>query len=120
MLQVLVNPLFMMENAGHDATLARELADVFVESSVDLSLELRQALADDDWKTVARAAHSFKSPLGFFGAEKSVEIAQSLESQVDAGQTDNAQELVDRLLSNVEQVKSELVQTDFNHLNPTQ
>lgn len=115
----LVNPRSMMENAGNDAALVRDLADVFLQSSVDMSLELRQALSDDDWKTVARAAHSFKSPLGFFGAENSVEIAQSLELRADAGRTDDAQELVDRLLADVEQVRSELVQADFTQLNET-
>ena len=64
MLQALVNPLCMMENADNDVTLARDLADVFLHSSVDLSLELRQALKDDDVGQKAQTALIFLSPHG--------------------------------------------------------
>lgn len=114
--QPLVHPRRAMQNSGNDVTLVEDLAEVFLLSAPDLSNELRLALAHQDWETLARTAHSFKSPLGFFGAEDSVKLAEQLEAQADAGTLDNLQELADQLLASVDQVRCELTETDFRNL----
>ena len=103
----------ILQNAGYDTELARELAELFQTSSIGLTEELQTALQNADHESLARAAHTFKSPLGFFGADSTVELAQSIETQSDAGENDSLDELVIQLLADVQQVRAELKQTKF-------
>ncbi len=104
----LVNSVSTLANAGNDETLIRDLADVFLESSRELVNELCGALRDGDHESLARAAHTFKSPLGFFGATDSVQIAQTIEDQSKAESPEGLGGLVDQLLIDVSQVREEL------------
>ncbi len=109
----LTNSTQTLENAGSDTGLARELADLFLTTSLELSAELQDALNTGDLESLARTAHTFKSPLGFFGANISVELAQTIESHSDAGTSDGLNAVVAQLLADVDKVRSELQQSDF-------
>lgn len=113
MQQALVNVQDARHNAGNDEALMRELAEVFLASSDELASSLTAALDSGDNPSLARAAHTFKSPLGFFGATGSVDLAQQIESRSDAGVEEGLSELVDQLLADVRQMQSELLNIDF-------
>lgn len=109
--QSLIDPTRMLENSGQDANFVRELIGVFLETSGELVQDLTASLSGQNWPEVARAAHTLKSPLGFFGADSAIEVAQAIESQADAGGNTHVAELVDQLLEDVRQVQSELRDT---------
>lgn len=56
------------EAAGGDATLARELLDIFVRTVPPMVLRLRHALARGHAAQVAHEAHALKSCLALVGA----------------------------------------------------
>lgn len=108
MSQPLFNPDSMMEQAADDTTLARELADVFLGTSDALVADMLNSLQQSHWSELARASHTLKSPLGFFGATESVAIAQMIEDQADAGGGSELTEQVEALRQNVERLQAEL------------
>lgn len=108
MSQQFMNADSALENAGNDQDLVRDLAEVFVSSSVELLDDLQSAFNNQDHECLARTAHTLKSPLGFFGAEATLELARNVETQADAGTQDGLAELVDRLLHDVQQVRQEV------------
>jgi len=110
MSESLLNPAIMMQQAGDDIELVRELTDVFLETSDELISEMESSLLQANWPELARASHTLKSPLGFFGADASVAVAQSIEAQADAGGAEQLKELVDALRRDVRQLQSELRQ----------
>jgi len=100
----------MMEQAGQDSVLARELTDVFLDTSDALVSDIEKALLNSNWPELARASHTLKSPFGFFGADESVKVAQSIETQADAENDSDLTEQVSLLRQNVEQLQAELRQ----------
>ena len=59
----------------------------FIESGTKLFDEMEQALADDDMKRVAEAAHSVKSSCQI-GAQGLFELVVTLETEAKAGNRD--------------------------------
>lgn len=104
----LVNPDSALANADSDHILVRELAQVFVDSSQELLDDLLASLQSGDKDTLARTAHTLKSPLGFFGADATLELALTVEQEADAGNEDGLAELVDQLCKDVRQVRQEV------------
>ena len=106
--ECLIDQERMLEHAGHDSALVLDLIHTFLRTSADLTNELQASQAVGDLTTLGRAAHTLKSPLGFFGADSSVAIAQSVESHADQGGHHDMDELIARLLQDVSQVVSQL------------
>jgi len=108
MSECLIDRGTMLEHAGHDEELVLDLIHTFLQTSADLTSELQTSQAAGDLPTLARAAHTLKSPLGFFGANSTVAIAQSIESHADGGGHDDMNDLIAQLLQDVTQILSEL------------
>jgi HPt (histidine-containing phosphotransfer) domain-containing protein len=106
----LLNATTMMEQAGNDIELAHELTNVFLETSDALISDMHNSLLQANWTDLARASHTLKSPLGFFGAGASVILAQNIETQADAGAGSNLRGQIDSLRRDVEQLQQELRQ----------
>jgi CheY-like chemotaxis protein len=90
-----------LANAGGDAELRRELAELFLEETPRLLAQLADAAAARDRSSVARLAHALKGSAGTVGAIAFRDRAQHLEqaasqpdwSAIDAGQPDLRTEL---------------------------
>ncbi len=68
-----------LENTGGDEALLRELIGPFVEEANERLGHLRQALKEQDYVLLNRAAHTLKSLLRTFGASSIMTMAQQLE-----------------------------------------
>jgi PAS domain S-box-containing protein len=73
-----------------------EVITVFLDSATKLLAELRQALAQEDARTLERAAHSLKSSSATFGAMELSLLCRELEVIGRAGTLDGAAEKVRR------------------------
>jgi two-component system sensor histidine kinase/response regulator len=87
----------LMEQAGGDAELAREIADLFLESSRKLLEEVNDAVTRADPAALERAAHALKGSAAVFGATAFVETARELEGRGSAGDLVGVDELRGRL-----------------------
>ncbi|MBY0432040.1 MAG: Hpt domain-containing protein, partial [Rhodospirillales bacterium] len=58
----------------------QELVDTFFESSDELMVDITAALAAEDFESIGRAAHSFKSASGSFGLMRLSKLCQDIET----------------------------------------
>jgi CheY-like chemotaxis protein len=65
---------------GRRKGLTRELAGRFVEDSLRLQAEMRDAIAQRDAATLQRAAHTLRGTAGLFLAQTILDLAQCLEN----------------------------------------
>ena len=68
-----------LDNTGGDKALLLELIGPFVEEAQERLSHLHQALKDQDYVLLNRAAHTLKSLLRTFGASSAMLVAQQLE-----------------------------------------
>lgn len=67
----------LKENAGTE--FVSELIDTFFEDTINLTEQMRTALAVKDAESFRRAAHSLKSNAATFGATQLASLARELE-----------------------------------------
>jgi HPt (histidine-containing phosphotransfer) domain-containing protein len=87
----------LLERFGGDASLLRELAELFIQSCPKMLEDIRDAVQKRDAKALERAAHSLKGCVGIFFSQGARETAQQLESLGRSGELAGAEELA-RLL----------------------
>jgi len=78
----------ILERIGGDADFLKELACAFIANSEDLLREMQEAIGVHDFKSLARAAHTYKGSAGVFGLSDIVKAAAELE--ITAGQQNRA------------------------------
>jgi CheY-like chemotaxis protein len=78
------NPVHPAAPLGRRKGLTRELAGRFVEDSLRLQAEMREAIVQRDAATLQRAAHTLRGTAGLFLAQTVLDLAQCLENLAKA------------------------------------
>ena len=91
-----------------DLDLLRDVANVFLESTPPLLIELREAVTTGDAAAVSRIAHRLRGSLANFGAEEAVEAAFQLEKMGLDGELAGAGDTCDRLLRGYHSLRASL------------
>jgi CheY-like chemotaxis protein len=89
-----------------DREFIMDLAGQFVRDFPWQLEQMQRAVGESDSRTVERLAHSLKSVAGIFGARAAVEIAKELESFAGRRNLAPVPDLLRRLQTEVERVKS--------------
>ncbi|MBI5502055.1 MAG: response regulator [Deltaproteobacteria bacterium] len=87
----------LLEQAGGDVELAREIAELFLESSARLLADVHDALGRADAHALSRDAHALKGSAAVFGAAAFVDAARELEIRSEAGDLGGIDDLRGRL-----------------------
>jgi HPt (histidine-containing phosphotransfer) domain-containing protein len=94
----------------NDQHLFQELVEIFLSDSPQMLNTLRDSLKSTDAKTFKRTAHSLKGMLRNFQAESAAETAFELEQIGEQGKLDDADQIVDHLASQLDEVSQQLKQ----------
>ncbi len=89
-----INWTLVNENLGGGAEATREFSEVTKKETSAMLVEIRRAIETRDSKLLARAAHTFKSCVAYFGAAPLVQAALALESLGRTESFDGTSELV--------------------------
>ena len=92
----------------NDQHLFQELVEIFLSDSPQMLDNLRDSLKSADAKTFKRTAHSLKGMLRNFQAESAAETAFELEQIGEQGKLDDADQIVDHLASQLDDVAQKL------------
>lgn len=98
----------ILDNTGDDIELAEELIEIFQDDLPQTLQQLVDAIGEEDLDTVARLAHSLKSPLTMFGAETGKEQSHRLELAARDGQSESMQTEFQNLRTTLTMVSDEL------------
>jgi HPt (histidine-containing phosphotransfer) domain-containing protein len=105
---VALNADGLIRSFGNDQDLFQELVEIFLNDSPQMLNTLRESLKSTDAKTFKRAAHSLKGMLRNFQAESAAETAFELEQIGDQGKLDEADQIVDSLAAQLDDVARKL------------
>lgn len=97
-----------LEVAAGDPGLLCEVAQIFLEESASLALELRRRLDAGDTEGVRRLAHSLKGSACNFHASAVVETSQSLEDAGRDSRLGEAEDLFSALEQHLDALHAEL------------
>jgi two-component system sensor histidine kinase/response regulator len=105
---VALNADGLIRSFGNDQDLFQELVEIFLNDSPQMLNTLRESLKSADAKTFKRTAHSLKGMLRNFQAESAAETAFELEQIGDQGKLDEADQIVDSLAAQLDDVSRKL------------
>ncbi|MGD9237155.1 MAG: response regulator [Desulfobacterales bacterium] len=100
----------LIKSFENDHDLFKELVDIFINDYPQMLEALRDTLKSSDAKTLTRTAHSLKGMLRNFQAENAADTAYTLEQMGRNGTLDDADQIVDSLADQLEQVAQRLQQ----------
>jgi len=98
----------LLDHAGGDRELARELIDLFLEDCPRMLSEVREAIDRSDSQALQRAAHALKGSAAVFGPCSMAEAALRLEGIGASGELDQAEEAFTRSREEIERSRSGL------------
>jgi PAS domain S-box-containing protein len=98
----------LIRSFENDQQLFEELVEIFLNDSPQMLNTLRDSLMSCDAKTFKRTAHSLKGMLRNFQAESAAETAFELEQIGDRGKLDEADQIVDSLAGQLDEVAQKL------------
>jgi two-component system sensor histidine kinase/response regulator len=98
----------LIRSFENDQHLFQELVEIFLHDSPKMLNTLRVSLKSTDAKTFKRTAHSLKGMLRNFQAESAAETAFELEQIGDQGKLDGADQIVDSLAGQLDDVARKL------------
>jgi CheY-like chemotaxis protein/HPt (histidine-containing phosphotransfer) domain-containing protein len=107
---VSLNAEGLIRSFENDQDLFQELVEIFLNDFPQMLSALRDSLESDDPKTFKRTAHSLKGMLRNFQAESAAETAFELEQMGDREKLDGADQIVDSLTGQLEEVSRRLKQ----------
>lgn len=94
------NPAPLLEEYG-DASLVRELVQLFIDSASIQMDAITAAAARGDGPAVKAAAHRLRGALATFGAASAAQLSQTLESMGETGNLEGAEALAGELAAEV-------------------
>ena len=94
---------------GHDDDLMAELIDLFLMEAPGQLVEMREALAANDFDRLARVAHTIKGSLATFYAVQARTHAQHLETAAKASDTAQARQTLSALEHDLELLEPQLL-----------
>lgn len=101
----------LMQSVDGDASLLREVVELYRSDAPRLLNLIREGIAQNAAPQVREAAHSLKGATGAFGKNLVYELAYALEQAGQAGEIEQARELLPRLLSALERMNATLDRT---------
>ena len=105
---VSLNAEGLIRSFENDQQLFQELVEIFLNDSPQMISALRDSLKSADARTFKRTAHSLKGMLRNFQAESAAETAFELEQIGDQGKLDGADQIVDSLAGQLDEVSRKL------------
>lgn len=75
-----------LEGVGHQVSLLRELAELYIGEVASMVSEVRAALDANNVDDVGRALHSFRGAIGYFHAAKLNHILSEMYSLAEQGE----------------------------------
>ncbi|MGW8303491.1 MAG: response regulator, partial [Desulfobacterales bacterium] len=105
---VALNADGLIRSFENDQDLFQELVEIFLNDSPQMLNTLRESLKSTDAKTFKRTAHSLKGMLRNFQAESAAETAFELEQIGEQGKLDDADQIVDSLAAQLDDVSRKL------------
>ncbi|PTN11078.1 Hpt domain-containing protein [Nitrosomonas aestuarii] len=90
--------------------LVNKILQVFLETSVDLTRQIEDAINNEDAESLRHAAHTLKSSAANVGAESISVIAQKLELCGKSGEFGQVGQLLDNLQQRYQKVITEIKQ----------
>ncbi len=100
----------LVKSFENDQDLFEELVDIFINDYPQMLNTLRDTLKNSDTNTLSRTAHSLKGMLRNFQAEAAADTAYTLEQMGREGSLVDADQIVDNLAEQLEQVALKLQQ----------
>jgi CheY-like chemotaxis protein len=100
----------LIRSFENDQQLFQELVEIFLNDFPQMLSTLRDSLMSADAETFKRTAHSLKGMLRNFQAESAAETAFELEQIGDRGKLDGADQIVDSLAGELDDVAHKLKQ----------
>ncbi len=100
----------LIRSFENDRQLFQELVEIFLNDFPQMLDTLRDSLMNADAETFKRTAHSLKGMLRNFQAESAAETAFELEQIGDRGKLDGADQVVDSLAGELDDVALKLKQ----------
>ncbi len=97
-----------LERVGGDLTLLLELTAIFFEDYPAHLACLVQSLAQEDYRTLRKAAHTLKGGLGYIGATEGETLALHIEQASHDRNATLLRELVPSLAAYVEALRQEM------------
>jgi len=97
-----------LKTVDNDRELLRVVAEAALEESPRMLGLLEQALAEQDYPTIQRAAHTVKGNLRTFGVATGIELAQRLEDMGRTESLDQPEQALAALRQLVERFLAEL------------
>jgi CheY-like chemotaxis protein/HPt (histidine-containing phosphotransfer) domain-containing protein len=98
----------LIRSFENDRQLFQELVEIFLNDFPQMLNTLRDSLMNADANTFKRTAHSLKGMLRNFQAESAAETAFELEQIGDRGKLDGADQIVDSLAGELDDVAQKL------------
>lgn len=83
--------------SNRDPQIVQQLLDNFFEETDEQLTALHQAIATEQWETIAQIAHAIKGSAPSFGASQLADLAQSLEQAARQAQAPTVQTLYEQL-----------------------
>jgi HPt (histidine-containing phosphotransfer) domain-containing protein len=102
-----VNGQEVLAKCGNDRKLLAELCKLFVDESSRLMQTLAAAVANRDAGGIQRTAHTLRGSTQFFSTGPAVESLKELEAIARSGACMEADQLLARLVQEVNQVSEE-------------
>jgi HPt (histidine-containing phosphotransfer) domain-containing protein len=100
----------LVKSFENDHDLFEELVDIFINDYPQMLNTLRDTLKSSDVNTLTRTAHSLKGMLRNFQAEAAADTAYTLEKMGREGTLVDADQIVDNLAEQLDQVARKLKQ----------
>jgi len=94
-----------LERVDGDSDLLTELVEIFVQDYPKHLACLVQALAQNDYAALCRAAHTLKGSLGYLGACEGQQLALEIEHASRAGDAARLRQLVSSLAAYLEALR---------------
>lgn len=98
---------YLKSLVGDEPEVIEEMLQIFCEDVPNYLDTMRQALSSSDWETIAKTAHTLKSSLGFTGRMDMVELAEKLQHQKTAPDTESVVHELQAFIGKTEEIIAE-------------
>ncbi|MCW2277980.1 Hpt domain-containing protein [Heliophilum fasciatum] len=73
------------------------VVSLYTKETPENIARLKQYLADENYDSIATLVHKMKNDHGMIGAYQAAKLCKNIESQIQAGQTDDLPDMIDQL-----------------------
>jgi len=94
--------------SGSDNDFKMELVNIFLGQIPEFTSKMNTYLAEEKWELLAREAHTAKSSVLTFGMETTGSLLKSIQLNIQNGQLESIEELVDSAINDLNDAVSEL------------